>query len=181
MTRLALQPLTRRYIGTFYSTTAGNGQIEDSFANRYLWNYYNRVVRPMRNADESAAPWNYTTNTTRQANANTANQLNFVVGVNEDPVISEVYGAYSNTTAGVVASNGIGLDTTAAYTSGSRRSYAVTNGVNFTVTLVSALRVFSGVGKHFLSWNEISQASGTTTFYAQLVGTQAGISGELIG
>ena len=38
---------TRRYLGSFYSTIAGNGQIEDSLANRYLWNYYNRVERTL--------------------------------------------------------------------------------------------------------------------------------------
>lgn len=91
---------TRRYLGTFYSTTAGNGQIEDSFANRYLWNYYNRVVRPMRTA-VNAGDWTYTTATIRQANGAAANQLNFVIGVSEDEVGAEVVTAAKNSSAAI--------------------------------------------------------------------------------
>lgn len=58
--------LTRRYLGSFRTTTV-SGQTEDSLAKRFVWNYYNRIVRPMR-VIETTDNWNYTTSTIRQAN-----------------------------------------------------------------------------------------------------------------
>lgn len=171
--------LTRRYLGTFYSTTAGNGQIEDSFANRYLWNYYNRVRRPMRRQD-STALWNYTTATIRQANGSTSNQLNFVVGVSEDEVESHVAVFVENSGGTVATAVGIGLDVTNAFTTGNVGCYfGTTSQVGAAAT--ASLRCFPGVGKHFLSWNEVSNASGTTTWYSETGNIHAGIHGVILG
>src|SRR3990167_10501799 len=58
--------LTKRYVGSF-RTTGSSGQTEDSLAKRYVWNYYNRVVRQLR-VIEATDTWAYSTNTIRQAN-----------------------------------------------------------------------------------------------------------------
>jgi hypothetical protein len=63
--------LTRRYVGSFRTTTV-SGQTEDSLVKRYVWNYYNRLRRSMQRND-STNTWNYTTNTVRQANGSAAN------------------------------------------------------------------------------------------------------------
>lgn len=174
--------LTRRYLGTFYSTTAGNGQIEDSMANRYLWNYYNRVRRPMRCAAETTDTWSYTTAALRQANANTANQLNFVVGVSEDAVTADVVAALANTNAAVDASVAIGLDATNAMASGCLVPYSTTEVANGGESRVASWKGFPGVGRHFLAWLEFSVATGTTTWVGDVgapTRIQSGIHGEV--
>lgn len=168
---------TRRYLGTFYTTSTT--QTEDSVTNRYLWNCYNRVLRPMSKTD-STASWTYTTATWRQANAAAANQLNVVVGVAEDAVRANVMSEFSNTGANGGAT-GIGIDSTS---SNSARS--VFSGGNVgSETCFSA--TYSGVlsaGRHYLAWLEIAQAGGTATWRGSttLVGvnTNPGISAEVM-
>lgn len=175
--------LTRRYLGSFYSTTAGNGQIEDSVANRYLWNYYNRVPRIMR-VLESTNTWQYTTATIRQANNSTANQLNFVIGYSEDLVEATICAAvYNSSPIGVAV--GVGLDTTSAFTTGGMFPLTWTSAASsIPDQLHASLKCFPGVGKHYLSWNEYSGASGTTTWVGDNGDAsiyQSGIHGVLWG
>lgn len=175
--------LTRRYLGSFYATTAGNGQTEDSFAKRYVWNYYNRVARPMR-VTEATNTWDYTTAVIRQANGSTANQLDFVIGVGEDKVSAEVFVMFSNTQAGTNVGTGIGLDSTTAYASGGVFGYATSPVAGHIVQLKPSYKGLPGVGRHFLSWLEVSAAAGTTTWYGDNndpTGWQSGIHGELCG
>lgn len=102
--------LTRRYMGTFYTT--GTTTTEDSVANRYLWNYYNRKLRSMVRK-ETTASWSYATATYRQANGAAANQLNFIIGVSEDIVSAQVgINAYSSGTGQRTVNVGIGLNST---------------------------------------------------------------------
>lgn len=177
--------LGRRYLGSFYSSTAGNGQTEDSFAKRYLWNYYNRVNRPMRNANETTDSWGYATATLRQANANTANQLEMVVGVSEDTVRASVSSSFQNSVnngGGVV---GIGLDSTSANATGiqAQESQFQVGGVGV-ATLFAQWSGFPGVGKHFLAWLEAGNGSGTQTWFGDNGDPgvkQSGINGEMLG
>ncbi len=144
---------TRRYLGTF-RTTGVSGQTEDSKAKRFLWNYHHRAQRPMASAVESTGSWNYSTTSWRQANANSANQLSFVIGIAEDTVRAQVppITAYSSTTAYRSVAIGIGLDSTTTNSA----SFAVEGRCNTQVqALVSA--VFEDVvaaGYHTLSWLE---------------------------
>lgn len=175
---------TRRYLGTFYSTTAGNGQTEDSFANRYLWNYYNRRVRPMRSALETTDTWPYSTATIRQANANTANQLNFVIGYSEDEVSANVVCSVANSNAGVEVEVLIGLDATNAQVANAINSVVTTAAADRIHNVHASWRGFPGIGKHYLSWLEYSVATLTTTWYGdagQPTRTQSGISGVMMG
>jgi hypothetical protein len=173
--------LTRRYLGSFYSTTAGNGQIEDSVANRYLWNYYNRVLRPLR-VLEGTDSWNYTTQTIRQANGSTANQLNFCVGYSEDSVSAEIQARLQNTSANVGIQIGVGLDSTTAFSATGLWTGTTTLLANNPQQIIATWKGFPGVGKHYLSWLEYSNASGTTTWYGDATGaTQSGIHGEIWG
>ena len=59
---------TDRYLGTFY--TSSTTQTQDSATQRFLWNYYNRVRKPMSCTDGTDS-WTYTTTTWRQANNST--------------------------------------------------------------------------------------------------------------
>jgi len=172
----------RRYVGTFYCTTAGNGQTEDSIANRYVWNYYNRVPRVMR-VRESTDSWSYATATIRQANGSTANQLNFVLGFAEDAITASIYASLMGSTQANGAAVGVGLDTTTEFTSGG--IFPLVNAPqNTAVSLMASLKTYASVGKHFLSWNEVGNASGTNTWYGDNGNAllyQSGIQGEIFG
>ena len=173
---------TRRYLGTFYSTTAGNGQVEDSYAKRNLWNYYHRVLRPMK-VVEGTDTWNYTTATWRQANASTANQVEFVRGVEEDPVKVDVQGCASNSSVGLSAAVGVGIDATNA------NSATVLSGEQLQVagqrqSLTARYVGYPGVGRHYAAWVEFSDATGTTTWLGDGGSStimQSGIVAELRG
>jgi len=166
---------TRRYVGSFYCTTAGNGQTEDSVANRYIWNYYNRIPRPLRVVGTSS--WNYTTATWRQANNSSTNQLNFVVGWAEDAMTADVVANFSNT-ASAIGYAGIAYDSTTAPASNMISS--LNAGTTNNMSTRANVTVYPAVGKHYISWLEYSQASGTTTWFGATALYASGIYGEIL-
>jgi hypothetical protein len=166
---------TRLLIGTIRTT--GTTTTEDSGAKRFVWNRYNRVLRPMKNAAETANSWTYgTANTMRQANSNAANQLDYVVGDNDLFVDAAVAASAFNSSGTVVL--GVGVDSTSVQ---SAQAYPLSNPVSPDV-LVALYRGYPGIGRHFLAWLE-GQASGTTTFYGDNNSTmfQTGMSGGVWG
>ena len=171
---------TRLYLGTIY--TSGTGTTEDSgggintVAKRYVWNAYNRRLRTMRCGD-STNNWTYTTATWRQANGAATNQVEFVVGLAEDPVTAFAASRQSNGTASHSAT-GVGLDATnanSADTFGSGQS-------SIAQSAYARYRGVPAVGFHYLAWLEISQATGTTTWYgdAGLSYWQMGMTAEVM-
>lgn len=171
--------LPKRYVGTIYPS--GAGTTEDSAAKRYVWNYYNRILRRMQ-VTESADSWTYTTATFRQANGNTANQLDFVIGVSEAPVSAQVQISMFNA-SNVEAIVGIGLDSTSVLATG-----FIGGRLNTTTTpLPSGICTWighPGIGLHYLAWLEYSDGTGSSTWYGD-GGTptryQSGIFGSLEG
>ncbi len=181
--------LTRRYLGTFY--TISTTETEDSEGGtttqvggkRFLWNYYNRVLRQNKVID-TADTWTYNSATLRIANAATApaNCLEFIVGVNEDPVRGHAIltGNAKSSEAPLLA---IGLDnTTAAGLSVTNQNVAVT-GLDFTMSALYLDHI--GIGYHTLRWLEASRA-GTSTFTGDAgepagAGRQSGLFGEIWG
>lgn len=174
--------LTRRYVAAFYSTTAGNGQSEDSVAKRYLSNYYNRVLRPMR-VVEGTNTWTYSTAAFQQTNAAAANQLDFVVGVREDIVKAQAIGISSSATADLTTATGIGLDSTtvnSAQILGSRSTPG--GGASNIASTIAEYEETIAVGKHLLVWLEYASGA-TVTWYGDNGGSiiQSGITGEIWG
>lgn len=170
------------YLGSF-RTTGVSGQTEDSVANRLLWNYYNRVRRPLRRMDTTNS-WTYTLTPFQQANASTANQLGIVQGVLEDALNIRVDGFCLNSTATIrYCYVGIGIDSTtvdssniksqAPYTSTSNgRPYSIYQGFATTV------------GYHYYAWLErVATAADTTTWFGDNGGTDLlfGLTGDCWG
>jgi len=178
---------TRRYLGSFVTTSTT--QTEDSLLNRYLWNYYNRVSRFLIGTNTGAASWTYTTNTVRQANGSTAAQVNFVIGVAEDAQRFTLATSSSNTNASVGMQAGLGFDSTTqiyTYSTAPVTMSAVANAAVVHNATLYFYPFFSGVGKHFVAWLEVSQATGTTTWYANatvggITSGTYGISGIVLG
>lgn len=141
------------YVGTIFSDISAN-QVFDSMAKRYVWNNYNRVLRPMR-VLESTNSWTYGTNTYRQARNSTANQLDFVIGLSEDAVCAQLnarvqpsQGSKGN------AQVAIGLDSTSTASAAGRASWP-TDGTTFpTHNLGANYAGFPGIGRHYFAWME---------------------------
>ena len=96
--------LTRRYIGTFY--TSATDQTEDSLENRFLYNYYNQVWRK----GEGTYSAERTSVSSSFEEPNTEIRCNFVLGVVEDTIRVSAAGGWemSSGHAGI----GIGVDST---------------------------------------------------------------------
>jgi hypothetical protein len=81
--------LTRRYLGTIYTTatgqTADSGGGSDTAAYRCVWNYYNRVPRTIF-AGQSTSQWSYTSGAWRAVLNNAYSRANIVIGMAEDAV-----------------------------------------------------------------------------------------------
>jgi hypothetical protein len=163
---------TRRYLGTFHTTATTT--TEDSFAKRLLWNYYNRVERPVR-VTEATDSWAYTSTTVRQTNGSTANQVAVVVGVAEVALHVEARSLVSNASA-VNWQIGIGEGSTttihaqciggvAGNGAGSANAYT---------PITSSLKVYPAVGYQFYASLESSTATGTSTWQGDGTFLQAG-------
>jgi len=174
-------PAARRglYVGTIASDASS--QINDTLAKRGVWNTYWRTPRPMKVVDTTDS-WNYTTATFRQARATTSNQLEYVVGLSEDPVGARVFATATNSGGITITTVGVGVDSTSVNSAivfgGFAGNTAFSPGLNH-----ADYRGHPGIGRHTLVWLEWSTASGTTTWYGDnnSVATQAGIIGEMIG
>lgn len=125
-----------------------------------LWNVYHRKPVAAVSKD-STDTWTYATATWRSANNNTANRITAVFGLNEDAVsvIYNAVAAFSNS----VASVGVGLDVTNAYTG----SPGVQGSINTPSSATSWRGRYDGlpgIGSHFFQAVEIG-ISNTTTFH----------------
>jgi hypothetical protein len=155
--------LTRRYIGSMHTLTAS--QTEDSLTKRLLYNYYNRVARPMARL-ETTATWTYSTDAYHQANAAVANQLAVVQGVAEDGIEVSVLSAYKNDQAinTVGAEVAVGEDSTTTTATGALFTTVPNPAANVDATVSGTLRKTPAVGFHTYVWLERVTAVGTTTW-----------------
>lgn len=172
---------TDRYLGTFYTTSTT--ATADAVLTRYLWNYYNRVHRPMRVTDATAG-WTYSTATYQQANASTANQVQGVIGI-ADAVLDLTVNHMAGENAGVVSVNtAIGEDSTTtadALFIGGGGSTGGGGGWVGSGNLFGRLVKYPAIGQHKWVWLEKAQASGTTTWGSGAPVAPVGLSGWIAG
>lgn len=158
--------LTKRYVGSFRSDSTLATRTNDSQVRRHLWNYYNRVKRFMQVVD-SDDTWDYTTATWRQVGGVATNQLDFVVGVIEDPVEAMMTAIAKNSSVGVQVSCGIGINGTTipSFTLNGQQTGAVTLVANQPVHMFARGCGYPGVtGRNRLTALEKSAATGTTSW-----------------
>ena len=153
--------LTRRYLGTFYTTSTT--QTEDSAAKRYLWNYYHRITRFMKVVDATNS-WSYSTAAFQQANAAVGNQVSYVCGVAEDRVRAWATGFASNSTATLRrVVSGIGIDSTTVNSAQIFIPVDISN-----ATIAGCYAHYSGIpaaGQHDIVWQEYGGGTDTQTWY----------------
>lgn len=154
--------VSRRYVGSIYMRSASPTETEDSAARRLVYNYYNRVRKPLRRVTDGGQ-WNYSTKTFRQAAANSANQVEVMMGMAEDALYIVAAGTAINsigTPRAVYAGIGVGSTSVngAHLTFGSGCSasdygspWAVYDGV-------------PAVGYQYYAWLEAGDGSDTQTW-----------------
>lgn len=167
---------TRRYLGSMRTTTV-SGQTEDSLLKRYVWNRDHQVMRRMQRY-ESAATWAYTSDTVRQANGSTSNQVDFIIGYEENPIEMFLQCTVYGSTAGTEQRVSFGLDSITAFSSDANSSFASSTGGYIQIS--AFYNGYSGVGKHYLSWLE-GGAAAATFFGYQSGRRQAGMTGYILG
>jgi len=142
----------KRYVGTFRTTSTTT--TEDSRAKRFVWNMDNRAPRPMRVID-TTDNWSNASGTMRQANANTANQLDMVRGLDEDAVTATVKAA--GTATGTTGQNlivAVGLDSTTTMDANCIAGRGMNYVAGSHVHVSAFYSGFPGVGRHYLVWLE---------------------------
>lgn len=163
---------TWRYVGSAHWTYGGitSGAIgsltlavSDTYQQRNLWNYYNRLQRPMFTADASAS-WNVSAINTWKADHNniTSSRFEFIMGYIEDTLIAKKYVTAS--CANGTALSGVIQDAFGA-APGFIGSAVNTSGVAVRSTVVAEFEAdtfYTGAnaGWHFLQ--SVEQASSTT-------------------
>lgn len=154
---------TRRYVGSFRTTTVAS-QTEDSLAKRLVYNYYNRVRRPLIRLEVNAT-WNYSLAAYRQVNGSATNQVAAVMGIVEAPIelTATADGTNNSAAPGVLIATAIGLDGIAALLP--NQSIASANSYVGSATIVTATaRTYPTAGYHFYVWLEYSTAAGVTAW-----------------
>lgn len=164
---------TSLYVGTIFTDLSS--QFNDTIVTRYVWNNYNRIGKSLIR-QETTASWNYTTATYRQANASTANQVNYIIGLSEDPVSMKVNVTAANSVGAFGV--GIGVNSTTV-NSAVTSSIAGTSGNSQTV--FSEYIGYPPIGSNLLAWLEISQAAGTTSWSGQTTNGGVGIQSGMVG
>ena len=167
-----------RYLGTIRTSAAG--KCDDTVLKRFVWNNYNKTSRKLKVIDATDS-WTYATAAWRQWNNSAANQVAFVIGINELPVKLTFLAFAYNGAAALSARIGIGLDRSNAVDADLFSAFPVVP-LNSSTPVSIFYTGFPGIGYHFLSLMEYSTA-GTTTFFGDNGAptlNQYGAIGEII-
>lgn len=150
---------TRRYVGTIYIDSGQKCQ--DTALARYVWNYYNRVIRHCEFAD--ATGHGYQSATAQYWNNNSASIVSMIVGVNEETQFVALTGdgKLNATGAGVYAALGFGVDDTTII---SNKSVLILGLSGMRVRASVTVSHSCGLGYHFYSALESSDGTNTNTF-----------------
>ncbi len=162
-----------RYLGTFHTTSTTT--TEDSVSKRYIYNYYNRVPRHMV-VTETANSWSYTAPPFyRQANVNTANKVDQVIGFPEQLIRSFSVSLTSTAAASATGLEGGGVGLRADFAIDSQLRGAMGRNT-MTQQNVSQYDKYHRSGYSWLSWND--RADDNFTYYGDNGGddrTQTGM------
>jgi hypothetical protein len=156
---------TRRYLGTVGLI---GSVIYDTLASRNVWNYSNRVERPLLIQETSDATSSYNTATWRQADGRAANQVTVVLGNVEDALELHANALVGTATAGDRAYVGISTASAGPFTpmplcQGISSDSAPAGG--FVTAQADYRGLLSSPGFWTFVWAERGSASGALTWY----------------
>lgn len=165
--------LTRRYLGTFY--TISTTQTADSkTVGRFLYNYYNRVLR---NTQGTFASDRSTTGTS-YGELNAEIQNKFILGVSEDAVTGDVAGTASNSAAAnQYTATALAFDSTSTAEAGFETTFGNSGGTaNVKMPCgISGSKIGLAVGYHYATllgkvdggtgtWNSATSATSAKVY-----------------
>ena len=163
---------TRRYLGTIRTTSTTT--TEDSLVKRFVYNQSNRIPRKLF-VKETTNSWTYAVaDTWRQARASTANQVELVVGLREEPIsLKLTVAAVQQNGAGNYCCTSIGEDSTTTPHTEAGIGLAISNSASaIAVPGATILEVMpSAIGYHKYCWLELTGPGGTGTFYSESGGS----------
>ncbi len=149
-----------RYLGTL-RTLFSAGFSADCENKRFVWNMYNRMERTLKRV-ESEVSWTYSSATWRALNNNSANKVEFVIGLSQDPVYF-LHSCYVTNSSNGGQSVGIALDVVNT-NDADLRGYSETD----YVTIYSIFNKIVGAGYHYLQLTEWASGIGTSTFWSTI-------------
>lgn len=161
---------SRVYVGSFRTTSTTT--TEDSVLKRFLWNNFNRVEKPVRRF-ETTSSWTYATNSFRQANNSSSNQIDILAGLLEDPLNLTLTVGSSGATSN--SAFGVGEDSTTTVMSSCPIGFAPGTGTTYQSSIQMQL-VPSSIGRHFYAWLE-KAISASVTFFSNTSTLTSGLSG----
>jgi len=153
--------VTKLYLGTC-RTTGTSGNCEDSVTNRFVWNMFNQEVRSFRKA-HTGSGYTYSTATYRQTNNDSANQVNFVVGLAGGYLEVDSLQLLSSTVADSNAHCGVGLDSTSV---NAGVAMIVCNSTALVMCVGHLATIITAVGMHSAVGLERGAGSGTQTWFS---------------
>lgn len=178
---------TKRYVGTVCPAVAANptvNKMDDSVANRGIWNYYNQVNRNMKYIVATAS-WTYNVVAWRTCNALTTYRINFVNGGdgeasgNSGDSVSIKSSLTSGSANGNSAMLGIGFNSTTTPTSlTAGMGSSVVAGANGATVSLDEIPL---LGINYAQMLEYCNTANTQTFYGTSGGTLSGIVGMIRG
>lgn len=158
------------YLGTIATDSGTAGQVSFTYGTSAsgggasvlnIWNYYNRV-NIVSSVIDSGTGYTYGTNTIRAARASNTNRITFVSGVAEEAVHTSYTENLAPSSAGNIASSGVGLDSTTAYAA--INSYANDSSSTITITLSNNYTASPQIGQHFIQALENANSGTNITF-----------------
>lgn len=167
---------TKRYAGTI--ATDGSSQFNDTSLIRGVWNYYNRLLRPISSVLGNGTNWTYNSSAWRTLNGSNI-VISTICGVIEDNImISFGLNAGSGNTSGYNV--GIGLNTTSAPYTGSV-NIGSSNNTNLNA-YYSCYNTFPpSIGYVYYAPIESVTSPGTVTAYAVVTGMTNTLVGWIKG
>lgn len=169
--------INHRYLGTIRAS--GANTTEDSAKKRFVWNAYNQVPRRLL-AQCTDSSHDYTTATWRAWNNDTTSgvtRVEVVTGLAERPIrLRTQHNVFNSNIPWCFT--GVGVDSTSANSSDLGGGFYQQSGSHY--------EQVPSIGYHYYQLLQISQASGTTTWYGQNTiasgfVAQSGLIGTILG
>jgi len=160
--------LTCRYLGTIRTLAAG-GATADTECKRFVWNLYNRFKRVISKYEPTAS-WTYSTEAWRPLHNDTDNRIEFVKGLDLDPITLHAWVFGINDSSGGF-SIGVALDAI-DITDADLRTYCSVD--HITVECIYLKNI--ALGYHYLQITEWAEEVGITTF----CGEGSGVADECV-
>ncbi len=138
---------------------SGAGVCEDSVAQRFVWNAYNRVQRKLLARNTANTNWTYTTAAWRPSNNSTVvgqQRFQWVTGAQVEPLFARAHSVAYNASEPFYSA-GIGIDSTTVNSSDCSGG--------FRLPVVADYTGYPGLGFHYAQRLETSRATGTSSWY----------------